>query len=270
MRWLSPPELSGWECLRVRESRHLWTLYHECYALIALAKPGVCWYYRGHVYAPHSTGTMLLEPHEVHRTLSCPPNMEFTAVFIPCAAVLAAAQANGSAPNLELAEAYTGELRLTHAVWTFGELIEQGAGASQIQDAQAEILRDLLERRMSAAGRTAAADGVAVAAEYLRARFNAPVQLKELAAASRMSSYGLVRAFGRRFGVPPHAFQIHVRIARARELLRKGVPARLVATEVGFCDQSHFNRHFRRVMGTTPGAYAHRARAYTSRAVEPV
>ena len=36
---------------------------------------------------------------------------------------------------------------------------------------------------------------------------------------------------------------------------RRSVPPSIVATEVGFFDQSHFGRHFKRAVGTTPSAY---------------
>lgn len=35
-----------------------------------------------------------------------------------------------------------------------------------------------------------------------------------------------------------------------------GRPAAEVAAEAGFYDQSHFTRHFKCVVGTTPGRYA--------------
>nr|WP_310206490.1 helix-turn-helix domain-containing protein [Paenarthrobacter nitroguajacolicus] len=43
---------------------------------------------------------------------------------------------------------------------------------------------------------------------------------------------------------------------RARRLLLDGRPAAEAAVEAGFHDQSHLTRHFRRVLGTTPGAFA--------------
>jgi AraC-like DNA-binding protein len=57
-------------------------------------------------------------------------------------------------------------------------------------------------------------------------------------------------------GVPPHAYQIQLRIARARHLLALGMPPSAVAAEVGFHDQSHFIRHFKRVLHVTPGEFA--------------
>nr|WP_246324891.1 AraC family transcriptional regulator [Petropleomorpha daqingensis] len=69
----------------------------------------------------------------------------------------------------------------------------------------------------------------------------------------------LVRAFARRFGIPPHRYLTGRRIDRARRLLLEGLPAAEVAVAVGFTDQSHLTRHFRRMLATTPGAYARSA-----------
>jgi len=43
---------------------------------------------------------------------------------------------------------------------------------------------------------------------------------------------------------------------RAKELLAAGVRPSEIAPRVGLYDQSQLNRHFRRIVGTTPGAYA--------------
>jgi AraC-like DNA-binding protein len=46
------------------------------------------------------------------------------------------------------------------------------------------------------------------------------------------------------------------RIDLARGLLLDGMPPSLAAAEAGFYDQSHLTRHFRHVLGTSPGRYA--------------
>ncbi len=70
----------------------------------------------------------------------------------------------------------------------------------------------------------------------------------------------LVRAFSRAFGLPPHQYVIGRRVDAARHRLLAGEPPAEVATVVGFCDQAHLTRHFRRVLGTSPARYA-RSRA---------
>jgi AraC-like DNA-binding protein len=68
----------------------------------------------------------------------------------------------------------------------------------------------------------------------------------------------LVRCFTRTFGIAPHAYVLGRRIEAARQLLLEGEPIAQVAAHVGFCDQSHLTRHFKRHVGTTPGQYGHR------------
>ena len=66
----------------------------------------------------------------------------------------------------------------------------------------------------------------------------------------------LVRSFTRRHGLPPHRYLTGRRIDLARRLLLDGMPAAQVATAAGFHDQAHLTRHFRRMLATTPAAYA--------------
>ncbi len=66
----------------------------------------------------------------------------------------------------------------------------------------------------------------------------------------------LVRSFSATFGVSPNAYLIGRRIDTARSLLLDGMPVAQVATTVGFYDQAHLTRHFKRHVATTPGRYA--------------
>jgi AraC-like DNA-binding protein len=70
----------------------------------------------------------------------------------------------------------------------------------------------------------------------------------------------LIRAFSGAFGIAPHQYVVSRRVDVARRLLLDGRPPGEVATATGFYDQSHLTRHFKRVVGITPGLYA-RARA---------
>ena len=92
--------------------------------------------------------------------------------------------------------------------------------------------------------------------EQVRSSFTRRLPLDELSHRTGMCKFALVRAFKREFGVPPHAYQTHLRVNFARTLLRDGVPISSAALQAGFSDQSHLNRHFKRRMGLTPGQYA--------------
>jgi AraC-like DNA-binding protein len=91
---------------------------------------------------------------------------------------------------------------------------------------------------------------------YLEERWDAPVTLAELAAHAGLSRFELARTFRVQIGLPPHAFQLDLRIARARSLLAAGEPPAAVAAACGFCDQAHLTRVFKRAVGVTPARYA--------------
>ncbi len=82
------------------------------------------------------------------------------------------------------------------------------------------------------------------------------INLSEFAREADVSQFQLLRTFKRRYGFPPHAYGVHVRVDRARDLLRRGLTVAEVAAATNFTDQSHLTRHFRRIWGVTPGAYA--------------
>jgi AraC-like DNA-binding protein len=96
-------------------------------------------------------------------------------------------------------------------------------------------------------------------AEQLRALLDehACEQLTLAVAADRLaaSPAHLVRSFTGTFGVPPHAYLVGRRIEAARTRLLEGEPIVRVASQVGFFDQAHFTRHFKRHVGVTPAAY---------------
>ncbi len=97
---------------------------------------------------------------------------------------------------------------------------------------------------------------VARTREALHERFAEEVPLEQLATIAGMSKCHLVHLFHKEVGLPPHAYQIQLRVARARVLVAAGVPLAEVATMTGFADQSHLTRLFKRVFGMPPGQYA--------------
>ena len=94
------------------------------------------------------------------------------------------------------------------------------------------------------------------AKDLLQSQYAESLSLDELANDAGIDKFHLCRAFRDEVGLPPHAYLVHLRIARAQHLLRARLPASQVAAEVGLYDQSLLNRHFKRIVGVTPGQYA--------------
>lgn len=81
------------------------------------------------------------------------------------------------------------------------------------------------------------------------------IALDAAAADLGVSPAHLVRTFTREVGMPPHAYLTARRVDLARRSLLRGHRPADVAVLAGFHDQSHLTRHFRRVLGTTPGRF---------------
>ncbi|MFT3775973.1 MAG: helix-turn-helix transcriptional regulator [Minicystis sp.] len=94
------------------------------------------------------------------------------------------------------------------------------------------------------------------AREYLHDAVAEKVTLDALADHAGLDKFHLVRAFRAEVGLPPYDYLTHVRVARAARLLARGASAAEAAQAVGFYDESQLHRHFRRIIGLTPGRFA--------------
>lgn len=92
--------------------------------------------------------------------------------------------------------------------------------------------------------------------ELLDASIHTGLSLQEAATILHASPTHLIRCFKHAYGLPPHTYLTGRRIEQARQLLLSGHRPAAVATDVGFHDQAHLNRHFVRHVGTTPARYA--------------
>ncbi|HDS1765773.1 AraC family transcriptional regulator [Pseudomonas putida] len=96
------------------------------------------------------------------------------------------------------------------------------------------------------------------ARDFLHANLERDIGLEDLAQACGIDRFRLTRAFKAAFGIAPHAYLIQLRLARARRLLALGQTPAEVAVALGFADQSHLGRWFRRAYQLTPADYRRR------------
>ncbi|MFI6596740.1 AraC family ligand binding domain-containing protein [Nonomuraea sp. NPDC050536] len=142
------------------------------------------------------------------------------------------------------------------------ELGDDLAASTLVRTSFARLLSAHGAPRPTAPQAAAGAQAVREALDVLRGRLVDPPTLEDLAAEVRARPFPLLRAFKAATGLPPHAYLTQLRVRQARRLLDSGVRPAEVAAEVGFTDQAHLNRHFKRIVGVPPAAYQRAAGTY--------
>jgi AraC family transcriptional regulator len=88
---------------------------------------------------------------------------------------------------------------------------------------------------------------------YIEEKLDSTIRAGDLAGLVRLSTSYFFRAFRNTFGETPIAYIMKRRMLRAQELMLKSrISLSQVALECGMCDQAHFSRTFRRIVGTNP------------------
>lgn len=80
-------------------------------------------------------------------------------------------------------------------------------------------------------------------------------ELESLAEEAGMSRYQLLRAFKNQYGLPPYAYLMDEKIKRSKVMLKAGNSLSEVAHSLGFSDQAHFQRQFKKRLAVTPKYY---------------
>lgn len=92
--------------------------------------------------------------------------------------------------------------------------------------------------------------------EYIHEHLARDLTLTELAEQSGFSQFHLTRLFRKAIGCSLHQYVIEQRVQAARRLMETGQASlKAIAAQVGFADQSHLTRHFKRLTGGTPAEY---------------
>ncbi len=191
--------------------------------------------------------------------------VNFAQVFLPDALMDGVAEGLrpgvGNRPNLRDDLVFMADRELNARLAAYLRAARSEATVSRVEmDARATLVAERLlsghHAFAPAAPRGLAPWQLERVREFMEETRHRQVSLAELAEVARLSAFHFARAFKAATGVPPHRYQMHLRIERAKALLEGGKMAiGDVAAEVGYANQSHFARLFQAEVGTTPAAY---------------
>lgn len=256
------PGVPGVDLLHARYVSHRYAKHtHDAYA-IALVRDGVEeWWYRGGTERAGAGGIGLVNADTVHTGHAGVPEGWAYRVLYPSVPVLReVADELGLPPGTPwFPEPVVDDPALARLLLAAHRAAESGDGLAAgtlTRELFGGLLTRYAGRRPSPprvrGGGAALADR---ARDVLHHRLADPPSLAELAERLGTGQFALLRAFRARYGLPPHAYLTQQRVRAARALLDAGLAPADAAGRVGFVDQAHLSRHFRRILGVPPGAY---------------
>ncbi len=211
--------------------------------------------YRGAKWYASPGTVVVLEPGEPHTGYSATPaGFAYRAMYPAVALVAESGLANPHFPVPIVADP-----ELAAALRTAHVALARGTDPIEAETRLTTGLATLLARHAEVRPRRASRQpgkGVARATMAMLAdQLLDPPSLADIAAEFGLSRFQLLRAFHAEVGMPPYAWLAQYRVNRARCLLVDGRRPAEAAALVGFADQAHLNRWFRRVVGVTPGCF---------------
>jgi len=256
------PELGGVDFLHGTFTTHAFARHtHDTYSIGLLARGAMTFECRRatHTLRPGVIG--LIHPDEVH-TGHAETRAGWTyRNFYPDARLLGSAFAppGGQADLLPRLPVVIDDPILFHALVVAHRAFEEHGTSLARESLMREALTGLVLRHASRPPTLPTAGHEPRALHLVRTvledDFARNVTLDELGHLTELNPFTLLRAFRRTYGLPPHAYQLQVRMRHAKRFLREGETLTQTALRAGFADQSHFGRHFRRTFGVTPGQY---------------
>ncbi|MBW3696962.1 AraC family transcriptional regulator [Vibrio sp. T187] len=118
-----------------------------------------------------------------------------------------------------------------------------------------EFVRACFKQDNNRAPRAVSLPYVQRAKEKLLDNVGDNLSLAELAQEAGVSQYHLIRSFKQYYGLSPHAYLLDERIKRAKTMLKTGKTIVDTSSLLGFSDQAHFQRNFKKRTAITPRAY---------------
>ncbi len=258
--WLIPEfdnlELFRAEAIHCHYARHA----HSTYS-IGLIEAGVGGNsYRGTTYLAPPNSVVFMNPEEAHTGYSAeqlPLTYRMLYPSVDCIQRIASEVQSSGSPYFADAVVQNGVL--ARNVLALHAVLEQSHERLEQQSQCVEILSAILLHYAAIRPRSIRLgkehQAVRLIKEYLHDNFRANISLDQLVEITGLNRSYLIRVFRQAVGMPPYTYLNQIRVEKAKQLLGQGMSVADAALAVGMSDQSHLTRHFKRILGITPGHY---------------
>ncbi|NEQ44803.1 MAG: AraC family transcriptional regulator [Leptolyngbya sp. SIOISBB] len=258
------PALRNLEMLRATYVNYAFSRHaHEGYGIAIVESGAMAFDYRGATHIVPAGSVGIVQPGEMHTGQAVLETGWTYRTLLPAVDWLQQAARELTERSLNLpyfAAPIIHDRRLSQHLVALHQMLETSPSAlereSQFLWSMAKLVRYYASDRPTPASIGQEHRLVEQVREYLTAHYAHNISLQELAQLVNLKPLRLLRTFRKHTGLPPHAYLNHVRVQRAKQLLVTGCAITDAAIATGFNDQSHLHRHFKKMVGVTPGQYA--------------
>jgi AraC-like DNA-binding protein len=261
LRVIFPKDMPGINFVEVRGRSRLSRMFNDRYNLLVATKGSSEWSYRGIVHERAPGDVALFEPGEVRVDLKIHSPLDYRVVCIEKPSLDGLLLDSGirlPRGDFHFRSAVAKDIHLAAALQNLFYGIDAGSSLlerkSMLYGLGAILLTTAFEQPASSL-KPQSSSSIRRAYEMLIEQYSENISLDSLASAAQLSPYHFVGAFRKRYGLPPHAFQLAVRIAMARSMVADGLSGTEIAHSLGFSDHAHLIRQFKRWQGVPPGSF---------------
>ncbi|MEZ4294110.1 MAG: AraC family transcriptional regulator [Polyangiaceae bacterium] len=257
LRLVRPDGLPGCSVMSIDRSLRNWKCFQQTWDLCAVVSGEGSWRYRGGELTSHAGDLRWKEPGEMFRTLDVRAPMTLRVLQLDESEVERLLDGRPRT-HFRARQSPLDRPRMQRLLARMDGLLH-APGRLEREELLLSIIEDYVYPNLEAPPRLPVARpsrAMRAAHEHIRAHYDEEIRLHTLASLAGVHEVYLVRCFRQTYGLTPHAFQIELRLDAARRALLDGLSCAAAAALVGFHDQSHMTRHFKRNLGVTPGRFA--------------
>lgn len=254
--------LGGVEFLTARFGAHRFAPHsHPVFAIGAVQRGACRIWHRGTSHLAGPGDLILINPGDPHSAdPATPDDWDYCAVYFSLdTAVHWRREQDAFRRGLRLRGVVGRDPALAASLSTLCRSLEHDPESAAGEAAFATFVGDLFRRFGDAHPVSDDADDASrteVVRQYIEDNYATCLRIDTLAELTGQSPFRVIRSFTRRYGMPPYTYLTHVRVAHARAMLKQGRAISETAILVGFNDQSHLTKFFRRITGVPPGQFA--------------
>lgn len=260
--WLAR-DVGDFEVLRATYIRHSFSRHvHEGYAIGMIERGGEKFYYRGETHLAPAGSIVIINPGEIHTGYAATEAGWSYRMLYPYASLLQQVGADVLGRQRDVPffpSPVIDDPQLAALIRRLHLTLEIPAATLERESLLVQVFSQLVTRHaengLQPQRMGQERQSVRRVRAYLEEHYAENISLEQLAHMANLSPFHLLRVFHKETKLSPHLYLTQIRIARAKALLKFGLPIAQVALETGFVDQSHLTHQFKRHVGIPPGQY---------------